>query len=119
MGYELRVVRETPLAFYELAKAIARAGFELRGTDEIVARHAGGAHAVGRWQGGLIGEPGSDWQVAQLVRLSSVLGGTLVGEDGETYHVRDGLVQVVAGGDVMDLGKLHEIMEAGPSAWSP
>jgi hypothetical protein len=33
--------------------------------------------------------------------------------------VRDGLVQVVAGGDVMDLGKLHEIMEAGPSAWTP
>ena len=46
MGYELRVVRERRCAFAELARAIAPAGFELRGSDEIVARHGGGTHPV-------------------------------------------------------------------------
>ncbi|MFC4122429.1 hypothetical protein [Nonomuraea zeae] len=119
MGYELRVVRESPLAFAELAKAIAPAGFELRGSDEIVARHWGAAHVVARWQGQLAGEPGSDWQVAQLLRLSAVLGARLVGEDGELYALRDGIMEVVSGGGVMELGKFDEIIEAGPAAWSP
>ncbi|MEU0572714.1 hypothetical protein ABZ297_45925 [Nonomuraea sp. NPDC005983] len=118
MGYELRVVRESPLAFAELAKAIAPAGFELR-ESEIVARHRGGTHAVGRWQGQVIGEPGSDWQVAQLVRLSSVLGGSLVGEDGEVYALRDGVVEVVTDGMVGEIGKFEEIIEAGPAVWTP
>ncbi|TMR94322.1 hypothetical protein [Nonomuraea basaltis] len=119
MGYELRVVRESPLAFAELAKAIAPAGFGLRGSDEIVARHAGGTHAVARWAGHLVGEPGSDWQVAQLLRLSAALGGRLVGEDGEVYAVRDGVIEVEAGGSVVEIGKFDEIIDAGPAAWSP
>ncbi|NRQ37188.1 hypothetical protein HII36_35930 [Nonomuraea sp. NN258] len=118
MGYELRVVRETPLAFAELARAIAPAGFELRDSDEIVARHDDGAHAVARWASQVVGEPGSDWQVAQLVRLSAVLGGRLVGEDGEVYALRDGVIEVVAGGGVMEIGRFDEIVEAGPAAWS-
>ncbi|MEU6717701.1 hypothetical protein ABZ897_40080 [Nonomuraea sp. NPDC046802] len=119
MGYELRVVRESPLAFAELAKAIAPAGFGLRGSDEIVAGHGGGAHAVARWQGHLVGEPGSDWQVAQLLRLSAVLGARLVGEDGEVYAVRDGVIEVLSNGSAMEIGKFDEIIEAGPSAWTP
>ncbi|GAA3623459.1 hypothetical protein GCM10022419_131390 [Nonomuraea rosea] len=119
MGYELRVVRESPLAFAELAKAIAPAGFELRGSDEIVARHRAGTHVVARWQGQLAGEPGSDWQVAQLLRLSAVLGARLVGEDGEVYALRDGVMEVVSGGSVMEMGKFDEIIESGPAAWSP
>ncbi|WP_327089595.1 hypothetical protein OIE66_02930 [Nonomuraea sp. NBC_01738] len=117
MGYELRVVRETPLAFAELAKAIAPAGFELRGSDEIVARHGAGDHPVGRWRGGIVGEPGSDWQVAQLVRLSSLLGGKLVGEDGEHYALTDGVVEVVTGGVAMEIGKFDDIVAAGPASW--
>lgn len=117
MGYELRVVRESPLAFTELAKAIAPAGFELSGSEEIVARHGGGAHLVGRWRGGVVGEPGSDWQVAQLVRLSSVLGGRLVGEDGEVYSLTDGVVEVMSGGAAMEIGKFDEIIQAGPATW--
>ncbi|MFB4279460.1 MULTISPECIES: hypothetical protein [unclassified Nonomuraea] len=119
MGYELRVVRESPLAFAELAKAIAPAGFELRGSDEIVAGHAGGRHAVARWEGHLVGEPGSDWQLAQLLRLSTALGARLVGEDGEVYALRDGIIEVATAGTVMEIGKLHEIIDAGPAAWSP
>lgn len=119
MGYELRVVRESPLAFAELAKAIAPAGFELRGTDEIVAGHGGELHAVARWRDQLVGEPGSDWQVAQLLRLSSALGARLVGEDGEVYALRDGVMEVETPGGVTELGKFEEIVEAGPAAWSP
>ncbi|MER5998861.1 hypothetical protein ACIHFD_60210 [Nonomuraea sp. NPDC051941] len=119
MGYELRVVRESPLAFAELARAIAPAGFGLRGDDEIVAAHRGGTHAVARWQGHLVGEPGSDWQVAQLVRLSAALGARLVGEDGEVYALRDGVIEVVTGGSAMEIGKFEEIIEAGPAAWTP
>ncbi|WP_219471949.1 hypothetical protein [Nonomuraea rhizosphaerae] len=113
MGYELRVVRESPLATAELAKA----GFELRGSD-IVAGHAGGTHVVGQWQGRVIGEPGSDWQVAQLVRLATSLGARLVGEDGESYALRDGVVELVADGTVVELGRFDELIAAGPSAWS-
>jgi hypothetical protein len=119
MGYELRVVRESPLAFAELAKAIAPAGFGLRGSDEIVAGHEGAAHTVARWRGRLVGEPGSDWQVAQLLRLSAALGARLVGEDGEVYRLRDGVMEVESGGSVMEMGKFDEIIDAGPAAWSP
>lgn len=119
MGYELRVVREAPLAFAELAKAIAPAGFGLRRPDEIVAGHAGDTHVVGHWRDQVIGEPGSDWQVAQLIRLAAALGARLVGEDGENYTVRNGIVELVAGGTVVEIGKYHEIIEAGPNAWSP
>ncbi|MBF8193619.1 hypothetical protein ITP53_49685 [Nonomuraea sp. K274] len=119
MGYELRVVRESPLAFAELAKAIAPAGFRLRGSDEIVAAHGDGTHTVARWQGQLVGEPGSDWQVAQLVRLSAALGARLVGEDGEVYALRDGVIEVVTGGGAVEIGKFDEIIDAGPAAWTP
>ncbi|SEH03551.1 hypothetical protein SAMN05444920_13910 [Nonomuraea solani] len=122
MGYELRVVRESPLAFAELARAIAPAGFELRnaeGYGQIGARHGGTTHSVARWQGRLIGEPGSDWQVAQLLRLSAVLGARLVGEDGEVYAVRDGVIEVDSGGGIVEIGKFDEIIDAGPAAWSP
>ncbi|MEU4576812.1 hypothetical protein ACBI99_29265 [Nonomuraea sp. ATR24] len=118
MGYELRVVREAPLAFAEVAKAIAPAGFELRGSHEIVARHGDGTHAVGAWREQVIGAPGSDWQVAQLVRLAGVLGARLIGEDGEVYGLREGVVEVVADGSVIELGKLDEMIDAGPAAWS-
>jgi len=123
MGYELRVVRESPLAFGELARAIAPAGFELRasdgGWDEIVTRHGAATHAVGAWRGQVIGEPGSDWQVAQLVRLATALGARLIGEDGELYMLREGVVEVLTGGTAMELGRLHEMIEAGPAAWTP
>ncbi|MGI5287108.1 hypothetical protein ACQEVF_27735 [Nonomuraea polychroma] len=119
MGYELRVVRESPLAYAELARAIAPAGFELRGSDEIVTGHAGGRHTVARWHGQVVGEPGSDWQVAQLLRLSTALGARLVGEDGEVYRLRDGVMEVETGGDVAEIGKFDEIIDAGPAAWSP
>ncbi|GAA2831445.1 hypothetical protein [Nonomuraea rubra] len=119
MGYELRVVRESPLAFAELAKAIAPAGFELRGSEEIVIGHAGGLHTVARWQGQLVGEPGSDWQVAQLLRLSTALGGRLMGEDGEEYTLNEGVIEVSAAGGVVEIGKFEEIIDAGPAAWSP
>lgn len=119
MGYELRVVREAPLAFSELAKAIAPAGFGLRGSGEIVTGHAGDTHVVGHWRDQVIGEPGSDWQVAQLVLLAAALGARLVGEDGESYMLRDGIVELVAGGSVVEIGKFHEMIEAGPDAWTP
>ncbi|WP_113702959.1 hypothetical protein [Nonomuraea lactucae] len=119
MGYELRVVREAPLAFADLARAVVPAGFELDESQEIAARHGGVPHAVGRWRDQVVGEPGSDWQVAQLVRLAGVLGGRLVGEDGETYMVRDGVVEVLTGGSAMEIGKFDEIIEAGPAAWTP
>jgi hypothetical protein len=119
MGYELRVVRESPLAFAELARAIAPAGFELRESQEIVARHAHGTHPVARWADQVIGEPGSDWQVAQLIRLSAVLGARLVGEDGEVYALRDGVIEVWSGGTAMEIGKFAEIIDAGPAQWSP
>ncbi|GAA4522355.1 MULTISPECIES: hypothetical protein [Nonomuraea] len=119
MGYELRVVRESPIALADLAKAIEPAGFELRGSEEIVARHGDGAHAVGAWRGQVVGEPGSDWQVAQLVRLSAALGARLVGEDGEVYALRDGAVEVLAEGLATELGRLDEMLRAGPAAWTP
>jgi hypothetical protein len=51
MGYELRVERESPLAYAELAEpSVAEAGFGVRGSQEsgeIVTRHEGGVHAGG------------------------------------------------------------------------
>jgi hypothetical protein len=57
--------------------------------------------------------------VAQLVRLSAVLGARLMGEDGEMYTLRDGVIEVLSGGDAMVIGKFDEIIEAGPAAWTP
>jgi hypothetical protein len=128
MGYELRVERDSPLAFAELAEpSVAEAGFGLRGSQEsgeIVARHEDGVHPVAAWRqaeggaGALTGEPLSDWQVAQLVRLSDALGARLVGEDGELYRVRDGVVEQVSGSSVFEFGKMEEILAAGPAQWS-
>lgn len=128
MGYELRVERDSPLAFAELAEpSVAEAGFGLRGSQEsgeIVARHEDGVHPVATWRqaeagaGALTGEPLSDWQVAQLVRLSDALGARLVGEDGELYRVRDGVVEQVSGSSVFEFGKMEEILAAGPAQWS-
>ncbi|MDA0636537.1 hypothetical protein OUY22_24240 [Nonomuraea sp. MCN248] len=119
MGYELRVVRESPIALADLVKAVEAAGFGLRGSDEIVARHGDGDHAVGAWRGQVVGEPGSDWQVAQLVRLSGALGARLVGEDGEVYALRDGVVEVLADGTALAIGAFDEMLAAGPAAWTP
>jgi hypothetical protein len=117
MGYELRVIRDSPLALAELARAIAPAGFELGASEEIVARHRDTAHTVGRWRGQIVGEPDSDWHVAQLVRLSTVVGGRLVGEDGEVYLLTDGVVELVSGHTATEVGKFDVIIEAGPAAW--
>ncbi|NUR91838.1 MAG: hypothetical protein HOY71_47840 [Nonomuraea sp.] len=113
MGYELRVVREAPLAPADLAKAIAPAGFQLRGSEEILA----GDHRVGTWHGQIVGEPDSDWHLAQLLRLAAAVGGRLVGEDGESYGVRDGVIEVVADGVATEVGKFDQIVEAGPASW--
>jgi hypothetical protein len=122
MGYELRVERESPLAYAELAGAtVAEAGFGLRGSPEsgeVVARHADDVHKVAAWSGKLSGQPTSDWQVAQLARLSELLGARLVGEDGETYSIRDGIVEQVNGSAGYEFGKLDEILANGPTAWS-
>jgi hypothetical protein len=121
MGYELRVERESPLAYAELANALARAGFELRGSPEaaeIVAPHQSGWHAVAGWQGRLTGQPASDWQVAQFARLCELIGGRLVGEDGEVYRIRDGIVEQMNGGATYEFGKVEEILSAGPAQWS-
>src|SRR5690606_32869171 len=117
MGYELRVVRESPIALADLAKAVERAGFELRESDEIVARHGDGAHPVGAWRGEVVGEPGSDWQVAQLVRLSAALGGRLVGEDGEVYALRGGAAGVLSDGAANGLGTVFVARLAVPGQW--
>ncbi|MFE3448645.1 hypothetical protein ACFXJ8_06870 [Nonomuraea sp. NPDC059194] len=109
MSYELHVERESPLAFAELARAIAPAGFSLREPGEILA----GAHPVARWRERVVGTPASDWDVAQLVRLAAVLGGRLRGEDGEHYYLRDGVIEV--DGDA--IGDLDQILRQGPAAW--
>ncbi|MBB2913544.1 hypothetical protein FHS43_004848 [Streptosporangium becharense] len=121
MGYELRVERPAPLAFAELAAVLGRAGFEFRGSQEageVLARHEGAVHAVAVWNGALTGAPGSDWQVAQLARVSALLGAELVGEDGESYAIRDGLVEQLNGSASYEFGKLDEILAAGPAVWS-
>ncbi|MFS1300386.1 hypothetical protein [Streptosporangium longisporum] len=121
MGYELRVQRPAPLAFAELAAVLGQAGFEFRGTQEageILARHDGVVHVVAVWNGGLSGAPGSDWQVAQLARVSALLGARLVGEDGESYAIRDGLVEQLNGSTAYEFGTLDEILAAGPTVWS-
>ncbi|GII29642.1 hypothetical protein [Planotetraspora mira] len=122
MGYELRVERAAPLAYAELASVIsAGAGFELRGTPEageLVAWHGDSAHHIATWSGRLAGRPGSDWQVAQLARVADMLGGWLVGEDGETYGLRNGVVEQVNGSATYEFGKLEEIVAAGPTEWS-
>ncbi|MFC6081441.1 hypothetical protein [Sphaerisporangium aureirubrum] len=122
MGYELRVHREPPLAYAELTEATGGdAGFTLRGTaeaGEVLARHGDGEHAVATWQGRLFGHPASDWEVAQLARLAGLLGAGLVGEDGESYGVRDGIVEQVNGDATYEFGKLEEILGFGPAQWS-
>ncbi|MCG5216636.1 hypothetical protein [Streptosporangium sp. KLBMP 9127] len=121
MGYELRVERESPLAYAELTTVLAKAGFELRGSHEaaeVLARHGETAHVVASWQGRLSGQPGSDWQVAQLARLCELAGARLVGEDGEVYAIRDGIVEQVNGGSSYEFGKVAEILSTGPTQWS-
>ncbi|GAA3129785.1 hypothetical protein GCM10010466_20660 [Planomonospora alba] len=121
MGYELRVERPAPLTFAELANVLGRAGFEFRGSQEegeVLARHGDGIHPVAVWDGALSGTPGSDWQVAQLVRVSALLGAELVGEDGESYTVRDGVVEQVNGAASHEFGRIDEILAAGPAVWS-
>ncbi|GGL10117.1 hypothetical protein [Planomonospora parontospora] len=120
MGYELRVERPAPLTFAELADVLGRAGFEYRGSQEageVLARHGDGVHAVAAWNGTLSGAPGSDWQVAQLVRVSALLGAHLVGEDGESYTVRDGVVEQVNGSASYEFGRIDEILASGPAVW--
>jgi hypothetical protein len=122
MGYELRVERESPLAYAELAKALtAEAGFALRGSPEageVIAWHGDAVHSVATWSGRLIGRPSSDWQVAQLARLSELLGARLIGEDGEAYGIRNGIVELISGSSSHEFGKLEEIISAGPAEWS-
>jgi hypothetical protein len=121
MGYELRVERPAPLAFAELATVLGQAGFEFRGSQEageVLARHGDGVHAVADWNGQLSGTPGSDWQVAQMARVASLLGARLVGEDSESYAIRDGLVEQINGSTAYEFGKLGEILAAGPTLWS-
>ncbi|WP_169987157.1 MULTISPECIES: hypothetical protein [unclassified Microbispora] len=121
MGYELRVERDAPLAYAELASVSAQAGFELRGSHEageIVARHGDSVHPVATWSGRLFGQPGSDWQVAQLARLTDLMGARLLGEDGEAYGIRNGVVEQINGSSSYEFGKLEEIIAAGPTEWS-
>ncbi|MEO3813775.1 hypothetical protein ABGB17_32670 [Sphaerisporangium sp. B11E5] len=122
MGYELRVHREPPLAYAELTAATGGdAGFVVRGTaeaGEVLARHGDGERPVATWQGRLFGCPASDWEVAQLARLAGLLGAGLVGEDGERYGIRGGIVEQVNGGTTYEFGKLEEILDAGPAQWS-
>jgi hypothetical protein len=122
MGYELRVERESPLSYAELASAtVAEAGFGLRGSQEsgeIIARHGDHVHRIAVWNGRLAGEPTSDWQVAQLARLAELFGARLAGEDGEAYGIRDGIVEQVNGSSGYEFGKLDEILADGPADWS-
>ncbi|MBO3750894.1 hypothetical protein J5X84_32880 [Streptosporangiaceae bacterium NEAU-GS5] len=120
MGYELRVEREHPLAYADL-EGVLSAGFELRGTREsaeLLTRHDDAAHQVGLWAGRLSAQPGSDWHVAQLARCCELLGARLVGEDGESYEIRDGILEQVNGSAVYEFGKLEEILAMGPAQWS-
>lgn len=122
MGYELRVERESPLDYAELARVLtAEAGYELRGSPEsgeVVASAGDTAHTVATWNGRLAGAPVSDWHVAQLARLAALLGGRLVGEDGEVYGIRVGILEQVHGSSTFEFGKLDEIIAAGPELWS-
>ncbi|WP_250214719.1 hypothetical protein [Acrocarpospora catenulata] len=123
MGYELRVEREKPLGHAELASALsAVAEFDLSGTHqngEVVARFGDAAYPIATWSGRLQGEPASDWQLAQLAVLCDLVGARLVGEDGEVYGIRDGILeQTMDGVTSFEFGKLEEILAAGPSSWS-
>ncbi|GLW26633.1 hypothetical protein Mame01_66750 [Microbispora amethystogenes] len=120
MGYELRVERDAPLAYAELANVSAQAGFVLRGSHEageVLARHGDSEHRIATWSGRLVGQPGSDWQVAQLARLTDLMGARLVGEDGEAYGIRNGVVEQINGAATYEFGKLEEIIAAGPTDW--
>lgn len=124
MGYELRVERESPLDYAELARVLdGEAGYELRGSPEsgeVVASAGDAAHTVATWNGAhgrLSGTPVSDWHVAQLARVAELLGGRLVGEDGEEYGIRVGILEQVHGSTVFEFGKLDEIIAAGPEPW--
>ncbi|MDF5755513.1 hypothetical protein [Spongiactinospora sp. TRM90649] len=121
MGYELRVERERPLAHAELAAALTPAGYALRGSQEqgeVVVRHEGDEHVIATWRGRLAGEPLSDWQVAQLARMAGLLGARLIGEDGEVYAIRDGVVEQTNKDASYVFGKVEEILSAGPAQWS-
>lgn len=121
MSYELRLERESPLAHAEVASvASAENGFELRGSHEageLFARHGDSAHPVATWSGRLTGRPACDWQVAQLARLSELVGARLIGEDGEAYGIRNGIVEQINGSSSYEIGKLEEIIAAGPAEW--
>ncbi|MFF5206866.1 hypothetical protein [Streptosporangium sp. NPDC000396] len=121
MGYELRMERPAPLTFAELATVLGQAGFEFRGSQEsgeVLGRHGDGVHAIAVWNGNLSGTPASDWQVAQLARMAALLSARLVGEDGESYALRDGMVEQLNGSTAYEFGKLDEILAAGPALWS-
>ncbi|MDH2429824.1 hypothetical protein [Sphaerisporangium sp. TRM90804] len=118
----MRVQRESPLAYAELARVTSAAGtgLSLRGTPEsgeVVARHGDAEYAVAVWQGRLYGKPASDWEVAHLARLAGALGAGLVGEDGETYGVRDGVLEQAGGASPYEFGKVDDIIATGPARW--
>ncbi|GII80270.1 hypothetical protein Sru01_52520 [Sphaerisporangium rufum] len=121
MGYELRVDRDTPVAYADLTRVSAGVGLLVRGTaenGEVVARYGDREHPVAVWAGRLYGTPTSDWAVAQLARLAGLLGGRLVGEDGEAYLVRDGVVAQVNGDTTYEFGRLEELLALGPAQWT-
>ena len=56
--------------------------------------------------------------MAQLARLSALVGARLVGEDGEAYGIRNGIVEQINGSSSYEFGKFDEIIAAGPTEWS-
>ena len=50
-----------------------------------------------------------------MARVAALLGARLVGEDSESYAIRDGLVEQINGSTAYEFGKLGEILAAGPT----